>query len=112
MQRGSTTGMAPHERNSAYHDARAQLLVDAVPDEHILYTFGGSTTEGRQRCERQTPDPAERREQFRELLLDKGGKSGQGLDAISRAIELLREHALAVNSYVVGRLAEQTRTAA
>ena len=94
VRRGELRDLAPAEKHERYHAARMESLVGAIPDKHILLTLGKGDPET---AARQVPDPARRREQMRTLLMEKGGKRGEGLDPILRAIEMLRERAVATN---------------
>jgi hypothetical protein len=87
VQRGALKGAMPADRRRAYKSARTACLSSAVPDEVILFTLGKGDPE---RARAQVPDAHERRRQFEDVLMDKGGKRGEGLDSIWRAVELMR----------------------
>ena len=91
VQRGLIRTLGAHERNAMYSSARAESLATKVSDGHVLLWSAGSDPE---RGARQVPDAAERRKQFVSMLTRVGGKRGEGLDAIGRAIELLSAHAI------------------
>ena len=91
VQRGLIRTLGVHERNAMYSSARAESLATKVSDGHVLLWSAGSDPE---RGARQVPDAAERRKQFVSMLTRVGGKRGEGLDAIGRAIELLSAHAI------------------
>jgi hypothetical protein len=89
--RGVVRTLGAHERNALYSSARAESLATKVSDGHVLLWSAGSDPE---RGAIQVPDAAERRKQFVSMLTRVGGKRGEGLDAVGRAIELLSAHAI------------------
>ena len=72
-------------------------LADQIPDAHILLTLSKGDYGLVEVAARQVPDPEERREQVRTILMEKGGKRGEGLDPILRAVELLKARAVATS---------------
>jgi hypothetical protein len=90
VARGTTRTLDAPARNALYSAARAESLASKVTDGHVLLWSAGLDPE---RGARQVPSAAERRRQFVSMLTRVGGKRGEGLDAIGRAIELLSAHA-------------------
>ena len=91
VARGITRTLDAPERNALYSAARAESLARKVTDGHVLLWSAGPDPE---RGARQVPSAADRRKQFVSMLTRIGGKRGEGLDAVGRAIELLSAHAI------------------
>ena len=91
VDRGVTRTLDAPQRNALYSAARAESLAKKVSDGHVLLWSAGADPE---RGARQVPSAAERRKQFVSMLTRVGGKRGEGLDAIGRAIEVLSAYAI------------------
>jgi hypothetical protein len=86
IARGALRGTAPADRKAAYKRARVACLLEAIPDGAVLLTLGKGDP---QRALDQVPDAHKRRRLFEATLTAKGGKRGEGLDPIWRAVELM-----------------------